>query len=180
VNEQMVKSARRTLISSLILLAALAALVAWILTIPPESEPEALCGRFSAVPVMPLGVDYPRFRLEAFGRSAFYIARGETLCLALKWETGPVPPVDHTIFIELVGRGDSIAGRYAYPLTSPAGWQPFSEPVEYYSLRINPHALPGRYNIQVTIRADGGALRAPITIGIVQVIKKPIYTEEDR
>lgn len=174
------KSTRRTLISSLILLAALAVLVAWILANPPEPEPEALCGRFSAVPIMPLGVDYPRFRLEAFGRSTYYIMPRETLCLALKWETGPVPPADHTIFIELVGHGERVAGRYAYPLTGPAGWQPFSKPVEYYPLRINPHALPGRYNIQVTIRSDGAALRAPITIGIVQVIKKPIQTEEDR
>jgi hypothetical protein len=175
-----VKSTRRTLIPSLTLLTALAALVAWTLAASLEPEPEALCGRFSAVPIMPLGVDYPGFRLEAFGRSVFHITPGEILCLALSWETGPVPPIDHTIFIELAGRGNRVAGRYAYPLTGPAGWEPFSEPVEYYPLRINPHALPGRYNIQITIRADGAAPRAPITIGVVQVIKKPIQTEEDR
>jgi hypothetical protein len=164
---------RRIIIAALAVLAVLVALA--VLVMPDLLAPPPTCEGVPIVPIMPLGVDYPGFRLEEFGRSAMHFAPGETLCLALEWQAGWMPPAqdEYTIQIELLNDDDRVRGRYAGPLyTDPIAWMPGAEPVERYPIPISCRAAPGRYRIVVSVVSSTGEMVGePATIGTVQVVR---------
>lgn len=165
---------RRATLATLLLLVALTVLVGVV--IAGQAPPVAACAETSALPIMPLRVDFPAYRLSDFGRSAVEVAPGGGLCLGLKWRVaGSLPPAD-TILVEVVGEGGQVAGRYWGPVAAePAQWQPGAELVEVYPVRISRRAAPGRYLIRVRLFVPGGEPlvsldgRATFAIGVLYV-----------
>ncbi len=165
---------RRVALATLVLLAALAVLAGVV--VAGQAPPVAACAETSALPIMPLRVDFPAYRLSDFGRSAVEVAPGSVLCLGLKWRVAGSPPPADTILVEIVGEGGRVVGRYRGPVAAdPARWQPGAEPVGVYPVRLSRRAAPGRYLIRVRLLAPGGGPlasldgRTALTIGVLYV-----------
>lgn len=157
--------------SAVLLLLLLGLLTFNLLTISESDPATPLCGDMSALPIQPLGIEFPAFSLDAYGRSSVNLTPGDTLCLALGWTNGPGTAEDYQLHIDVQKNPDSRIGGYMGPMAGPQGWDPFFKPVEHYGIRIAGDALPGRYNLVVTILLDEEALQDPITIGTIQVVE---------
>ncbi len=140
----------------------------------------ASCALGTALPILPLRLDYAGFRLQAYGRSAASIPPGSTLCLALEWRPdllapGPVP----AIRIELVGEGGQVVGRYVGPAVADVRrWRAGGVLEAQYAIPIAADAAEGRYLIVLSVLNNGGAPiptrdgRLSLILGVLDVDRR--------
>lgn len=143
-----------------------------VLVVGRAPETSTLCGENSAIPVLPLGIQFPGFELYSYGRSDANVSPGDILCLALVWHIYyPDALANQKLLLQAVNEQNEVAVSAEVSIDPhPVSSEQEARGIQIISLVIPSDAQPGRHNLVITVLdGQGLAVSSPITISVIHI-----------